>query len=186
MHVVFRFGVYIVTESVMGLWWFRWNLCSLSCIRLPTSLTSSKSYCINYFLFSYQIVLLWFLQMFLLNCLDILFTYIRFNTWIRGRNANTWDSLLYYNCFLGNQKNCWYVVWDYPQCHVNRQAMGNLCGFLLVRFLCGLFPNVRFFHVIFYSVQHDTDFLAVVAFPPRFCAHFFTFFNCYTYFLFHC
>ena len=51
MRVVFRFGVYIVTESVMGLWWFRWIVFSLSCIGLVTSLTSSKSYCINYFIF---------------------------------------------------------------------------------------------------------------------------------------
>ena len=51
MRVVFRFGVYIVTESVMGLWWFRWIVFSLSCIGLATSLTSSKSFCINYFYF---------------------------------------------------------------------------------------------------------------------------------------
>ena len=63
MRVVFRFGVYIVTESVMGLWWFRWIVFSFSCIGLATSFTSSKSYCIKSFLFSYQIVLLWILQM---------------------------------------------------------------------------------------------------------------------------
>ena len=51
MRVVFRFGVYIVTKSVMGLWWFRWIVFSLSCIGLATSLTSSKSFCINYFYF---------------------------------------------------------------------------------------------------------------------------------------
>jgi len=36
MRVVFRFGVYIVTKSVMGLWWFRWIVFSLSCIGLAT------------------------------------------------------------------------------------------------------------------------------------------------------
>ena len=63
MRVVFRFGVYIVTESVMGLWWFRWIVFRFSCTGLATSFTSSKSYCIKSFLFSYQIVLLWILQM---------------------------------------------------------------------------------------------------------------------------
>ena len=56
MRVVFTFGIYIVTESVMGLWWFWWIVFSFSCIGLATSFTSSKSYCINSFLFSYQIL----------------------------------------------------------------------------------------------------------------------------------
>jgi len=102
MRVVFRFGVYIVTKSVMGLWWFRWIVFSLSCIGLATSLTSSKSFCINYFYFRTKLCCCDFCKCFYkITSKSFLFS----SDWlIRGRNANTWDSLLYYNCFLGNQK----------------------------------------------------------------------------------
>ena len=109
MRVVFRFGVYIVTKSVMGLWWFRWIVFSLSCIGLATSLTSSKSYCINYFYFRTKLCCCDFCKCFYkITSKSFLFS----SDWlIRGRNANTWDSLLYYNYFLGNQKNMymWYL-----------------------------------------------------------------------------
>ena len=99
---------------------------------------------------------------------------MRFNRWMWGRNANTWDSLLYYNCFYGKQEKLLVRGLRLSLVPCDSPSMENLCGFLLVRFLCGLFPNVCF-SCDCYSVQHQTAFLAVVAFFPNFVLIFYFF-----------
>ena len=174
MRVVFRFGVYIVTESVMGLWWFRWIVFSFSCIGLATSFTSSKSYCIKSFLFSYQIVLLWILQMlYQITSKSFLFASdstheygdempthetaccITIAFWETRKIVGTWFEIILSAMWLAKPWRtfvvfCWSVSYaDY---------------FLMF-----------VFHVIFYSVQPDTAFLAVVAFFPDFVLIFYFF-----------
>ena len=110
------FGVYIVTESVMGLWWFQWIVYIFSCIGLATSFTSSKSYCIKSFLFSYQIVLFWILQIFY-QITSKSFLFASDSTHEYGDKMPTHETACCITiAFLGNKKNCtcWYVVWDYP------------------------------------------------------------------------
>ena len=174
MRVVFRFGVYIVTESVMGLWWFRWIVFSFSCIGLATSFTSSKSYCIKSFLFSYQIVLLWILQMlYQITSKSFLFASdstheygdempthetaccITIAFWETRKIVGTWFEIILSAMWIAKPWRtfvvfCWSVSYaDY---------------FLMF-----------VFHVIFYSVQPDTAFLAVVAFFPDFVLIFYFF-----------
>jgi len=104
MRVVFRFGVYIVTESVMGLWWFRWIAFSISCTGLTTSFISSKSYCIKSFLFSDQIVLLWILQM-LYQITSKSFLFASDSTHEYGDEMPTHETACCITiAFLGNQK----------------------------------------------------------------------------------
>ena len=159
----------------MGLWWFRWIVFSFSCIGLATSFTSSKSYCINSFLFLYQIVLLWILQMFYqINSESFLFASdstheygdempthetaccITIAFWETRKFVGTWFEIILSAMWIAKPWGtfvvfCWSVSYaDY---------------FLMFGF-----------HMIFYSVQHHTAFLAVVAFPPILCS-FFTFFN---------
>jgi len=174
MRVVFRFGVYIVTESVMGLWWFRWIVFSFLCIGLATSFTSSKSYCINSFLFSYQIVLLWILQMFYQINSWVLFTCIRFNTWIRDEMPTHETACCITIAFWETRK----IVGTWFEIILSAMWIAKPWETLVV--FCWSVSYADYFlmfvfHVIFYSVQPDTVFLAVVAFFPDFVLTFYFF-----------
>ena len=174
MRVVFRFGVYIVTESVMGLWWFRWIVFSLSCIGLATSLTSSKSYCINYFYFRTKLCCCDFCKCFYkITSKSFLFTSdstheygdempthetaccITIAFWETRKIVGTWFEIILSAMWIAKPWGtfvvfCWSVSYaDY---------------FLMF-----------VFHVIFYSVQPDTAFFSCCRFFPRFCAHFLLF-----------
>jgi len=176
MRVVFRFGVYIVTESVMGLWWFRWIVFSLSCIGLATSLTSSKSFCINYFYFRTKLCCCDFCKCFYkITSKSFLFTSdstheygdempthetaccITIAFWETRKIVGTWFEIILSAMWIAKPWGtfvvfCWSVSYaDY---------------FLMF-----------VFHVIFYSVQHDTAFFSwCPLFSPILCS-FFTFFN---------
>ena len=174
MRVVFRFGVYIVTKSVMGLWWFRWIVFSLSCIGLATSLTSSKSFCINYFYFRTKLCCCDFCKCFYkITSKSFLFTSdstheygdempthetaccITIAFWETRKIVGTWFEIILSAMWIAKPWEtlvvfCWSVSYaDY---------------FLMF-----------VFHVIFYSVQPDTVFLAVVAFFPDFVLIFYFF-----------
>ena len=174
MRVVFRFGVYIVTKSVMGLWWFRWIVFSLSCIGLATSLTSSKSFCINYFYFRIKLCCCDFCKCFYkITSKSFLFTSdstheygdkmpthetaccITIAFWETRKIVGTWFEIILSAMWIA-------------------KPWGTFCGFLLVRFLCGLFPNVRFSRDFLFCPAWHSLFSCCRFFSPI-CAHFLLF-----------
>jgi len=177
MRVVFRFGVYIVTKSVMGLWWFRWIVFSLSCIGLATSLTSSKSFCINYFYFRTELCCCDFCKYFYkITSKSFLFTSdstheygdempthetaccitIAFCNWETRKIVGAWFEIILSAMWIAKPWRtfvvfCWSVSYaDY---------------FLMFNFM--------WFSILSSMTQ---PFLADVTFPPILCS-FFTFFN---------
>ena len=174
MRVVFRFGVYIVTESVMGLWWFRWIVFSFLCIGLATSFTSSKSYCIKSFLFSYQIVLLWILQM-LYQITSKSFLFASDSTHEYGDEMPTHETACCITIAFWETRK---IVGTWFEIILSAMWIAKPWGTFVV--FCWSVSYADYFlmfvfHVIFYSVQPDTAFLAVVAFFPDFVLIFYFF-----------
>ena len=160
----------------MGLWWFRWIVFSFLCIGLATSFTSSKSYCINSILFYFCTKLCCCefckcciklpLNPFYLHQIQHMNTgtkcqhmrqlaVLQLLFWETRKIVGTWFEIILSAMWLAKPWGtfvvfCWSVSYaDY---------------FLMF-----------VFHVIFYSVQPDTVFLAVVAFFPDFVLSFYFF-----------